>query len=170
MEGEIVNRVAKSGLVTFDLEDLLVDFDPLVLDIKEILQDEFILREKVFRDFVKNHDWSQYQDKDVAVDCSIDAILPSWAFMLIGSELNGVARTLVQGSKSDLKAQYINQQIKNIDLSEFQDKRVIVKGCSKEEMPHGAYLQITEKLKSTVLSLMYGEACSAVPVYKRKKS
>ena len=167
MADEIINRVANSPLVTFDLEDYYPEGIRFVFDIKDWLFEELVLREKEFRSYVKEHDWSQYQDHYVAVTCSTDAIIPAWAYMLITVSLEPYSNKTVIGKLEDLETSIYQDIINDLDLSEFRDKRVIIKGCSKKPVPLNAYTQLTHKLKSVAKSVMYGEACSSVPIYKR---
>ncbi|MDP2526603.1 DUF2480 family protein [Maribacter dokdonensis] len=168
MEDEIVNKVAQSKLITFNLEDYYPKGERMVLDIKDWLYEGFILKEKEFRAFVDAHDWSQYKDAYVAMHCSTDAIIPSWAYLLLSVKLSGIAKKAVQGSLVDLETSIYQSVIENIDVSEYQDRLIIIKGCSKKPVPANAYLFLAERLKPIAKSIMYGEACSSVPLYKRK--
>jgi len=167
MADEIINRVANSQLVTIDLEDYYPEGKRFLFDIKDWLFEGLVLREKEFRSYVKQHDWLQYQDRYMAVTCSIDAIIPAWAYMLIAASLEPYSNKTVIGKLEDLETSIYQDIIKNLDLSEFKDKPVIIKGCSKKPVPLNAYTQLTQKLKSVAKSVMYGEACSSVPIYKR---
>ena len=168
MAEEIVNRVTQSKLVTFDLEDYYPKGKLLLLDIKDWLHEGFILREKEFRAYVAQHDWEQYKETFVALHCSTDAILPGWAFMLLATKLQPYAQKVVQGSLVDLETSLFQSILEDLDLSEYKDKPVIIKGCSHKPVPSNAYLLITSRLQPIVKSLMYGEACSSVPLFKRK--
>jgi len=168
MEDEIVNKVAQSKLITFNLEDYYPKGERMVLDIKDWLYEGFILKEKEFRAFVDAHDWSQYKDAYVAMHCSTDAIIPGWAYLLLSVKLSGIAKKAVQGSLVDLETSIYQSVIENIDISEYQDRLIIIKGCSKKPVPANAYLFLAERLKAVAKSIMYGEACSSVPLYKRK--
>lgn len=168
MSSEIVNRVASSKLITFDLEDFYPAGERVLFDIKDWLLEGFVLREKDFREAAKEHDWSVYQDKNVALTCSTDAIIPGWAYMLLTTHLNPYARKVVVGDLETLETVLYAEVIQRMDVSEFADKPVIVKGCSNKPVPQNAYIQIIEKLQPVVKSLMYGEACSSVPLYKKK--
>ncbi len=168
MEKEIINRVANSGLITLDLADYLKDFRPKAIDMKDLLHEEIMLREKPFRAYIKNHDWSAYKDHWVAVYSSVDAIIPSWSYMLISSALQNHTDNIVFGDQSKLRETYMLSTISAIDEDLYKDQRVIIKGCADVEIPNSAYVAITIKLQPVVKSLMYGEACSAVPVYKNK--
>ncbi|MEQ9288777.1 MAG: DUF2480 family protein [Cyclobacteriaceae bacterium] len=169
MEGEIVNRVANSSLVNFDLEDYYDKGERVVYDIKENLFNGFVLKEKDFRDFIKQNDWSAYKDKNVAIICSADAIVPTWAFMLLCSAIEPHAKNVIFGSKEQLEQYLFQQALSKIDLKEFEGERVIVKGCGRYPVPGFAFVEITRLLKPIAKSIMYGEACSAVPVYKAPK-
>lgn len=168
MAEEIINRVANSKLKTFDLEDFYPEGKRVIFDIKEWLLEGFVLREKDFRKSAKTHDWSQYQDAFVALTCSSEAIIPGWAYMLLTTYLNPYAKKVVVGSPETLETLLYAEVFNKIDISEYKDQLVIVKGCSRKPVPQNAYLQAIEKLQPVVKSLMYGEACSSVPLYKRK--
>ena len=165
---EIVNRVAQSKLLTFDLEDYYPAGERLLLDIKEWLYEEIILKEKDFRAHVGNHDWEQYKNVFVALCCSSDAIIPGWAYMLISTKLQPYAKKVVLGSLEDLETTLFQAIIEDLDISDFKDKPVIIKGCSNKPVPPNAYLWATIKLQPVAKSIMYGEACSSVPLFKRK--
>ena len=167
MSEEIINRVAQSKLVTFDLEDYYLEGKRMVLDIKDWLYEGFILKEKEFRAFVDQHDWEQYQDAYVALQCSTDAIVPGWAFMLITTKLQPFARKTVKGSLENLETSLYQSVLEQLDLLDYKDKYVIIKGCSHKPVPPNAYLLITTMLQPLVKSLMYGEACSSVPLFKK---
>ena len=165
---EIVNKVAQSGLISFDLEKFYPQGERVLIDIKENLWQGIALKEKDFRAFIKENDLSDYQDKYVAIICSEDAIIPTWAYMLMASALNGIAKKVVFGNLENLENEIFIEVINNLDLSEFEDKRVIVKGCSNLPIPTNSYVKLTEKLIPVVKNLMFGEACSSVPLYKKK--
>lgn len=168
MSEEIVNRVARSKLITFDLEDYYPQGKRVYFDISDWLYESIILREKEFRAHADTHDWSQYQDAYVALHCSTDAIIPGWAYMLLTTRLQPFSKKTVQGKLEQLETSLYQSVLERLDISEFQDKSVIIKGCSNKPVPPNAYLLITERLRPIVKSLMYGEACSSVPLYKRK--
>lgn len=169
MKDEIINRVANNQkLVTLDLEDFYPAGKRLVFDIKDWLYEGLILREKDFREHVAAHDWSQYQNYYVALTCSTDAIIPGWAYLLLTSHLSPYTQKVVVGSLETLETLLYNEIITNLDVTEYKDKFVIVKGCSNKPVPDGAYVTLVQKLQPVVKSLMYGEACSSVPLYKRK--
>ena len=165
---EIVNRVAQSSLITFDLEDYYPAGERFLLDISSWLLEGVILKEKDFRNHVAEHKWETYRDGFVAITCSTDAIIPAWAFMLITSRLEPYARKVVQGTLIDLETQLYADIIQDLDVSEFADKPVIIKGCSQKPVPPNAYVWATQKIQSVAKSVMYGEACSSVPLFKRK--
>tara|TARA_R110002012_G_scaffold66614_1_gene174050 strand:+ start:138315 stop:138911 length:597 start_codon:yes stop_codon:yes gene_type:complete len=169
MEKEIINRVAQSKLITFNLEDYYPKGERKVLDIKDWLYEGFILREKEFRAHVEEHDWSNYQDAYVALQCSSDAIVPGWAFMLIASKLQPYAKKVIQGSLENLETALYQTVLDQLDVAEFTDKPVIIKGCSNKPVPENAYLMAVTKIQEVAKSVMYGEACSSVPLFKRKK-
>jgi hypothetical protein len=167
---EIVNRVATSGIVSLDLEELYQPGERILYDIKDNLWQGMILKEKDFREFLKSHDWSQYRGKHVAIICSEDAIIPTWAYMLLAVQLEPFAKTVVFGDLNALEEKLFNNAIGKIDIASFAGKRVVVKGCSKVEVPISAYVEISRLLKPVVQSLMFGEPCSTVPLYKKPKS
>lgn len=165
---EIVNRVANSPLKTFDLEQLYDTSERVSIDISQWLYEGFLLKEKEFRASLKTHDWSAYQNKLVRIFCSTEAILPAWASLLVASYLVGIAKKCIVGSEKELNQLIYAEKIAQLDLSEFQGKPVIIKGCAKYPVPEVAYLLLLEKLQPIAKSIFYGEACSSVPIYKRK--
>lgn len=168
MEEEIINRVANSPLVTVDLEDYYPKGKRILFDIKDWLLEGLVLREKDFREQISVHDWSQYQDSYVALTCSTDAIVPGWAFMLISLQLQPFTKKTIIGDLEALETSIYQDIINDLDVSGFQDKPLIIKGCSKKPVPQNAYIMLANKLKPIAKSIMYGEACSSVPLYKRK--
>jgi Protein of unknown function (DUF2480) len=166
---EIVNKIAQSGLITIDLGELYPEGKRITIDIKDQLFMEQILREKDFREYIKAHDWSQYQDAYVALTCSADAIIPDWAWMLLASALQPFAKKIVFGSQELLETVLLDEIIATIDLTKYNDARIIIKGCSDKPIPKTAYVELTRKLQPLALSIMYGEPCSTVPVYKKGK-
>jgi len=168
MAEEIVNRIAQSKIVTFDLEDYYPEGDRVRLDIKDWLYEGVIVKEKEFRKFVSEHDWEQYQDSYVALYCSTDAIVPGWSYMLVTTRLQPYAKKIIQGNLELLETSIYQDVLQNLDLSEFQDKPIIIKGCSNKPVPANAYLMATGLLQKVARSIMYGEACSSVPLFKRK--
>lgn len=168
MPQEIRNRVAESKLETFNLEEVYPEGKRVLFDIKDWLDQGFILKEKEFRALANNHNWEQYQDAYIAVYCSTDAIVPTWAYMLITTKLNPYCKKVVLGTLDTLETVVYREVIQELDLSMFKDKPVIVKGCSKKPVPEDAYLFITWRLQEVAKSVMFGEACSSVPLYKRK--
>lgn len=165
---EIQNKVAASGLLTIDLEELHVKGDRILFDIKGWLFQELILREKDFREHIKNHDWSQYSGKLVAITCTADAIVPTWAYMLVSSALQPFAKAIVFGDLFRLEEFLYQEQILRMNPDDYKDQKVVIKGCSNIEVPVSAYVQLTAFLRPLVRSIMYGEPCSTVPVYKAK--
>jgi hypothetical protein len=169
MEEElIINKVAKSGLVTLDLEDYYHPGERLVYDLKDNLFMGLILKEKDFREFLKTHDWSQYAGKNVAVVCSEDAIVPTWAYMLLTLHLQPHAHTVVFGDLAALNDKLYYEAIARINPEDYRGARVVIKGCSKYPVPTAAYVEISRLLQPVVQSLMFGEPCSTVPLYKKK--
>lgn len=170
MSGEIINKVDEKGLITLNLEEYYDQGERVIFDIKDLLFEGLILRERDFRDFVKKHDWAQYQDCNVAVDCTADAIIPMWAYMLISTQLKPYAAKVCIGNKSDLNRVLFSDAINAIDLEHYRDAVVMVNGCSKYPVPESAFAEISMRLADVVKTLSYGEACSKVPVYKKRRS
>lgn len=168
MADVLINKVAESGIITLDLETFFSNEEIIELDIKNFLFKELILKEKEFRTTLKELNWSLYKNKTVAVFCSTDAILPQWSFMLIASYLQSNNATYYFGNIEKVEHDLLLQNIKNIDEAKYENERVIIKGCGTKTVTEEAYLEITKKLQPAVKSLMFGEACSTVPVYKRK--
>jgi len=165
---EIVNRVAQSKLVTLDLEEFYPKGIRLQIDIKDWLYKGLILKEKDFRNQISEHNWAQYEDAYVALYCSTEAIIPGWAYMLISTKLQPYAKKVVLGSLEDLETTLFQGIIEKMNVSGFKDKPVIIKGCANKPIPPNAYLWATIKLLPVAKSIMYGEACSSVPLFKRK--
>jgi len=165
---EIINKVANSSLEVFDLEEYYPMGIREQIDISQWLSDGFILKEKEFREHLKQHDWTQYQDKYVAVFCSTDAIVPAWATVLVTIHLAPFAKKIIDGNLQDLETLLYQEILTNIDYSKYENKSVIIKGCSKKPVPISAYVAVAQSLQPFAKSIMYGEACSAVPLYKKK--
>nr|WP_068892884.1 DUF2480 family protein [Pedobacter panaciterrae] len=168
IQENFVNKVAASGLITFNLEDYLNQGERVVYDIKDNLFHGLMLREKDFREFIKTHDWTDYTGKNVAITCSADAIVPTWAYMLLANKMKPYANEVVFGSIETLEAVLFTKALAKIDLNAFANERVVVKGCADIDLPVSAYVEITNLLTPVVKSIMYGEPCSTVPIYKRK--
>src|ERR1022692_211005 len=168
MENEIINKVAESGLISIDLEELYIPGERTLFDLKGWLFEKLILKEKDFRDQIKNHDWSQYQNKLVALTCTADAIVPTWAFMLIATKLEPFAKKIMFGDLKKLEEGLFHEQIQTLNLENYRNQRIVIKGCSKVEVPASAYVEITALLRPVAKSIMYGEPCSTVPIYKSK--
>jgi len=164
----IPNEVASSGLITLDLEDYFHPGERVAFDIKPWLFRELILKEKEFREEVKNHAWENYSGKNIAFFCSSDALIPNWAWMLLAAAVQPYANKYVLGDLSVLEYSLYQDAINAIEIEQFRDQRVIVKGCSHKPVPVSAYVEISARLLPLVKSLMYGEACSNVPVFKKK--
>ncbi|HEX5669195.1 MAG TPA: DUF2480 family protein [Chitinophagaceae bacterium] len=164
----IVNKVAESGLITLDLEEFYPKEKIAAFDLKEYLFMGMILKEKDFRAALQGLTWGDYKDKFVALYCSAEAIIPLWAYMLVSSNLSGIARKVFAGTPDEMKKQLFIENIREINADEYIDKRVVIKGCGDLEVGEFAYVEISNKLTPVVRSLMFGEACSAVPVYKKK--
>jgi len=167
MENDIVNRVEKSGLIQVSLDDFYPEGERVVFDIKNLLHEGFVLIEKDLRAFVRQNDWSIYQNKYVAITCSTDAIVPLWAYILIASHLNPFAKKVVLGNKTDLEKAIFSHILNQHDFSIYNDAAVIVKGCGKYPIPESVVLDFAYRLQEYAKSIMFGEACSAVPLYKR---
>ena len=168
MSEEIINKVAQSGLLNLDLEDYYPREEIIVFDLKPLLFMEMILKEKEFRAALQSVDWPAYQDKILAVTCTADAIIPAWAYMLVAVSVQPFAKDIVFGDKQAALQQAFLINLRSIDINEFQDKRVIVKGCGDLSVGGFAYMEIARLLRPVVKSILYGEACSNVPVYKKK--
>lgn len=168
MAEEIVNKVANSGLINIDLEDWYPQGQRSYIDVKDWLFEGLILKEKEFRTAIKKHDWSVYKNQFVAIDCSNDAIVPVWAYMLITNALSPYAKIVMKGNLEQLETQLFHEIIEKLDTKEFENQRLIIKGCSNLPIPESAYVAITKKLRPLAKSIMYGEACSSVPIFKKK--
>lgn len=168
-EFEIENKVAKSGLIVIEMDDFVSDDEITVIDIKDQLWEGIALKEKEFREFVASHDWSQYEGKDVAVHCSADAIIPNWAYMLLASKLEPVVSQLFFDEPESADKARIEKAISELDASDYENARIIIKGCGKKSVHFSAYGKLTEKLMPVARTIMFGEPCSTVPVYKRPK-
>lgn len=168
MADEIINRVANSSLEIFDLEELYPAEKRILFDLKDFLFEGLILKEKDFREKLENHSWAMYENSYVAVCNSADAIVPTWTFMLVASKLQPFAKKIIQGSLNDLEMAIFHDVISKTDVSHLQGKPVIIKGCSKKPVPEGAYVLALQKIQPIAKSVMYGEACSAVPIFKKK--
>ena len=174
---EIINKVAQSGLIEFNLEDYYPKGERILFDIKKYLTtlslgegmgEAFILKEKDFREFVKNEDWSKYKDKFVALTCTADAVVPTWAYMLLTTALEPFAKKTVFGDLKTLETVLFTEVLSKIDSEKYKDQRVVIKGCSNLPVPESAYVEITRILRPIAKSIMYGEPCSTVPLYKKK--
>jgi hypothetical protein len=166
---EIINRVAGSSLVTFDLEDLYLPGERVVLDIKDQLHEGLILKEKDFRAFVREYPWSNYQDKLVAIGCSTEAIIPTWAFMLLTVALQPFAKKVIYGTLEDLEEILFHEALGQVQWDKFENAKVVVKGCSKINVPVHAYVEVINRLRPLASSIMFGEPCSTVPLFKKAK-
>lgn len=169
MDEIILNKVANSGLITIDLEDYRPKNESFLYDLKQNLFMDQILREKDFREFLKLHNWQQYSGKNVAITCSEEVLIPTWAYMLLISKLQPFANKIIFGNLDILNEEVYNDSINSIDIEPYRDSRVVIKGCSKGEVPASVYMKITNRLLPIVQSLMFGEPCSTVPIYKKPK-
>jgi len=168
VEEQIINKVALSGLITLDLEEYYPSGERVVYDIKDNLFMGLILKEKDFRAFLKEHNWEQYTGKNVAITCSEEAIIPMWAYMLLAIQLEPYARTVIFGSLEDLEKKLFDDVLNTFDWEQYRDARMVVKGCSDKQIPASVYVEVTRRLRPLVKSLMFGEPCSTVPLYKQK--
>ena len=168
MEELFINKVANSGIETINLEDYFPVGERVFIDVKELLFMGLVLKEKDFRDWIKVHNWEQYSQKYVAIFCSSDAIVPTWAFMLISTKLSGIASKVVFGDLNALEAALWESALNELNIDQYKDKQVVIKGCGDLPVSAAAYTNISTKLVPVVQSLMYGEPCSTVPVFKRK--
>lgn len=168
MSEKLVNRVASSQLINIDLEDFYPEGERVLFDIKEWLFAEQILKEKDFRKSVKDLYWETYQNKFVALTCSVDAIIPSWAYLLISVELSPFAKKIIVGNLETLETSIFQEIIDRLPVKNYINKPVIIKGCSNKPIPETAYTQLISKLLPIARSIMYGEACSNVPLFKKQ--
>jgi len=168
MAKEIVNRVKNSGIITIDFDDLLLP-NIFEIDLKDWLVDDFFLVEKNFRESINLHNWITYSNSYVCIFCSNDAIIPQWAYMLLSSKISEVTNKVIIGKSDQLYEKIYQDLIENLNLDDYRNKSVVVKGCSSNKVPKNAYYLITSKLKDVAKSIMYGEACSAVPVFKKPR-
>lgn len=168
MDEIIINKVSESALITLNLEEYYPKEDIVLFDMKDHLFMGLILKEKDFREALKRLDLTTYTNKAVAVTCSADAIIPIWAYMLVAGYLQPVAKEIMFGTEEELKSQLLMNNIAQINLDDFVDKRVVIKGCGELPVGEAAYLQATKLLRTVAKSIMYGEPCSTVPIFKRK--
>lgn len=170
MADEIINKVSNSKLITLDLEELYPEGERVLFDIKDWLFDQIILKEKDFRASVKSHDWSRYKNTYVALTCSVDAIIPSWAYLLLSSELAPYSKKIVVGNLELLETSLFQDIIQNLSIDSFKEKPIIIKGCAQKPIPPSAFSMLIHKLQPIAKSIMYGEACSTVPLFKKKQN
>ncbi|WP_027420019.1 DUF2480 family protein [Crocinitomix catalasitica] len=168
MEEEIVNKVAGAQIEQIDLKSFVNKSNIVGIDLKDLLWEELVLKEKDFRDWVKTNDWSQYNDQIVHLYCSNDAIIPAWSYMLLMTQLSE-AKQVIFGDIAVVEEELFFQNLANWNIDDLNAKRVMVKGCSTIPNPNKAYVELTKKLMPTVKSLMFGEPCSAVPVFKQAR-
>ncbi len=169
MSNEIINRVQRSGLLTLEMKTFYGHQKRKLIDIQPWLFNGIVLKEKFFREELKNHNWSQYANTYVGIYCSVETIVPNWAFMLVSTYLFPHTKSVFLADELELEKIIFSENIQKLDPNEFKDKRVLIKGCSDTYIPVKSYLEITTKLMDVVKSLMFGEACSNVPLYKKKK-
>jgi hypothetical protein len=164
----IVNRVAQSSLITIKLEEFFPQEELVHFDLKDFLFKELILKEKDFRAALKEHDWEQYTGKVLLAYCSTDAIIPVWAYMLVAAYAAPIAKEVFQGTAEVYYQVHFDRAVAALDMEQYTDQRIVVKGCSDHPVPPSAYLDLTSRLRPVAKSIMYGEPCSTVPVYKKK--
>lgn len=169
MEDQLINKVAQSGLITIDLEEFYPPGERVVFDIKGFLFQELILREKDFREALKNHDWKNYTDKYVSLVCTADAIVPTWAYMLIATNLEPYAKRIVFGDLETLETVLYHELLLKLPIDQYKDARIVIKGCGTLPVPKAAYVELTRLLRPLAKSIMYGEPCSTVPIFKQAK-
>jgi len=169
MADALINRVANSGIVSIDLEQYYPTQEMAEFDIKGFLFMELILKEKEFRTTLKSFDWTQFAGKIVLINCSNDAIIPIWAYMLVATYLKEQAQSVYQGDKESYLTHYYDELIRKWDVKDHEGKMIVIKGCGDKYVPPHAYLALTQKLQSVAKSIMYGEPCSTVPIYKQAK-
>lgn len=168
IQDNIVNRVAQSGLLSVDPAEFYIAGERVIYDIKDNLFHGLMLREKDFREFVKQHDWTQYQDKHIAITCSSDAIVPTWAYMLLANRMAPFAKSVVFGNLEVLETVLFERALNDLNVERYRNERIVIKGCGDIPVPVSAYVSLTEKLSAVAKSIMYGEPCSTVPIFKRK--
>ena len=169
MEKALVNKVANSNLITINLENYFPNEPIVAFDIKDFLFHGLILKEKDFRQALKEYDWNAYKGSILCVYCSTDAIIPTWAYMLVATYAQDLARKVFQGTKEEYLNHYYHQVIGELDANDYEDERIVIKGCSDKPVPAGAYMALTALLKPVARSIMYGEPCSTVPIYKKPR-
>lgn len=163
----IENKVAKSGIITINLDELIYGKSIETIDIKDILYMGLMLKEKEFRDYIKTNDWEQYTDKYVHIICSSDAIVPTWAYMLMATQLNNIAKLYIFGSKEELINTILLNEINLLPFQDYEGQRIVIKGCGELPIHPNVYVQLTDKLLPLAKSIMYGEPCSTVPIFKK---
>lgn len=168
-EQVLVNRVANSGLITIKLEEFFPKAATVEFDLKDYLFMELILKEKDFRAAMKEHDWTKYEGKNLLVFCSTDAIIPMWAYMLVSTYATPHVNTIFQGNTTEFYKAHYESEIQQLDMTQYEDKRVVIKGCSDHPVPAAAYVSLTRRLRPIAKSIMYGEPCSTVPIYKKAR-
>lgn len=168
IEKPLVNRVAESGLITLNLEDFFPKNAVAIFDLKDYLFMGLILKEKDFREACKNHDWAQYTDKNLVITCTADAIIPTWAYMLVATYATPFATDIFEGTENEFIKSFYFNKLSTFSAENFTDKRIVIKGCSDKPVPPEAYVALTRKLQPFAKSIMFGEPCSTVPIYKKK--
>ncbi len=168
IQENIINKVAQSALLSYDLANLYTPGERVIFDIKDNLFHGLMLREKDFREFIKSNNWESYQNKNVAIVCTSDAIVPTWAYMLLATKLNPYVNSLVFGNLEQLEIELYSLAIQNLDVEQFRDQKIVIKGCGNIFVPVSAFVSFTAKITPVAKSIMYGEPCSTVPLFKRK--
>lgn len=169
MDKPLINRVAASGLITLNLEEFFPEGEIAIFDLKDYLFMELILKEKDFRTALKELDWSQYSKKNLLITCSTDAIIPIWAYMLVTAHATPFAKSIFQGSEEEFYKKAFSDTLNKLDIHQYQDKLLVIKGCSNKPVPTAAYVELTHLLQPIAKSIMFGEPCSTVPIYKKPK-
>ena len=167
MEKEIINRISKSKLVSIDIDEILLDFEVVTFDLKKYLKNDLVLIEKDFRDVMKKYEWKQYVGKKISIICSNSAIVPDWAFMLVSSYLKKNKIDNYIADEDQIKNIVLFESLNNLDLSLYTNKVIVIKGCSKRNIPKYAYSILIDRLQPIAKKIMFGEACSSVPIYKK---
>lgn len=165
----LINRVAESSLITINLENFFPDVEFATFDVKDFLFMELILKEKEFREALKAYDWAVLKDKVLLLYCSNDAIIPTWAFMLVTVNAAPYVKEIFQGKREEYYKNYMSKALDKIDFSQYDQQRIVIKGCGNKPIPVSAYIDITNKLQPFAQSIMYGEPCSTVPIFKKPR-
>ena len=164
----IQNKVAESGIQVFNLDDMIPEGAVKEFDLAPFLAGGFVLREKAFRTALKEYDWAQFTEAHVGIFCSTDAIIPTWAFMLVASRLDGIAESVTSARASEIRERRFSAALKAHDWSPYTDRIVVIKGCGTGAVPTSAYVEATAAMQQVARKIMYGEPCSSVPIWRKK--